>query len=97
VVSSIYRVEPWPRCRSLVDGELLTQGEVLERELSVAAEEERKEPEQVEKERAHETRLWAALADRSGYRIFLARDKFLIGTGHRDAMRRLQKSSILAR
>jgi hypothetical protein len=38
-------VEPWPGCRSLIDGELLTQGKVLERELAMAAEEEREEPE----------------------------------------------------
>jgi len=51
-------VEPWPGCRSLIDGELLTQGEVLERELAMAAEEEREEPEQVKYEGDHEPRLW---------------------------------------
>ena len=42
-----------PSRRSLVDGELLAQGEVLEGELAVAAEEEREEPEQVEQEGDH--------------------------------------------
>jgi hypothetical protein len=34
--------------RSLIDGELLAQGQVLESELMVAADEEREEPERVE-------------------------------------------------
>jgi hypothetical protein len=34
--------------RSLVDGELLAQGQVLEGELTAAADEEREEPERVE-------------------------------------------------
>jgi len=37
---------------------LLTQGEVLERELAVAAEERREEPEQVKYDGDHEPRLW---------------------------------------
>jgi len=36
---------------------LLAQGEVLEREVAVAADKERKEPEQVKRERDHEPRL----------------------------------------
>jgi hypothetical protein len=39
---------------SLVDGELLAQGQVLEGELVVAAEEEGEESEQVEQEGDHE-------------------------------------------
>jgi hypothetical protein len=39
--------------RSLVDGELLAQGQVLESELAMAAEEEGEEPEQVEYEGDH--------------------------------------------
>jgi hypothetical protein len=42
---------------SLVDGELLAQGQVLEGELAVAAEEERKEPDEVKYEDHHESRL----------------------------------------
>jgi hypothetical protein len=41
-------MEPRPGRRSLVDGELLAQGEVLEGELAVAADEEGEEAEQVE-------------------------------------------------
>jgi hypothetical protein len=51
--------------RSLVDGQLLAQGEVLEGELAVAADEEGEEPEEVEQESDHEPRLWPAGADRS--------------------------------
>src|SRR5205814_9995322 len=39
--------------RSLVDGELLPQGEVLEGELVVAAAEEREEPKEVEQDADH--------------------------------------------
>jgi hypothetical protein len=42
---------------SLVDGELLAQDEVLEREVTVAADKEGKEPEQVKHERDHKPRL----------------------------------------
>jgi hypothetical protein len=42
-----------PIRRSLVDGQLLPQGEVLEGELVVAAAQERKEPEHVEQEGDH--------------------------------------------
>ena len=42
-----------PIRRSLVDGQLLSQGEVLESELAVAAAQEREEPEQVEQEGDH--------------------------------------------
>jgi hypothetical protein len=51
--------------RSLVDDQLLAQGEVLEGELAVAADEEGEEPEQVEYEGDHEPRLWLERADRS--------------------------------
>ena len=43
---TIHRVEPWPGRRSLIDGELLAQGQVLEGEPAVAADEEGEEPEQ---------------------------------------------------
>jgi len=42
-----------PIRRSLVDGQLLPQGEVLEGELAVAAAQERDEPEQMEQEGDH--------------------------------------------
>ena len=42
-----------PIRRSLVDGQLLPQGEVLEGELAVAAAQEREEPEQMEQEGDH--------------------------------------------
>jgi hypothetical protein len=58
-------VEPRPRRRSLVDGELLAQGQDLEGELAVAADENGEEPEQVEEEGDHEPRLWPDGADRS--------------------------------
>jgi hypothetical protein len=51
---TIRRVEPRPRRRSLVDGELLVQGQVLEGELALAADEEGDEPEQVKYEGDHE-------------------------------------------
>ena len=44
---AIRRAELRAGHRSLVDDELLAQGEVLEREVAVAADKERKEPEQV--------------------------------------------------
>ena len=47
-------MEPRPGRRSLVDGELLVQGQVLEGELTMAADEEGEEPEQVEYEGDHE-------------------------------------------
>ena len=46
-----------PGHHSLVSGQLLAQGEILERDVAVAADEERKEPEQVKQERDHEPRL----------------------------------------
>jgi hypothetical protein len=51
--------------RALVDGELLAQGQVLEGELAMAAEEEGEKPKQVEEESDHEPRLWPDRADRS--------------------------------
>ena len=45
---AVQRTELRPGYRSLVDGELLAQGQVLERKLAVAADEEGEEPEQVE-------------------------------------------------
>ena len=42
------RAKSRPIRRSLVDGQLLPQGEVLEGELAVAAAQEREEPEHVE-------------------------------------------------
>ena len=55
---AVSRAELWAGQRSLVDGELLAQGQVLESELAVAADEEGKEPQQVEYERDHEPGLW---------------------------------------
>jgi hypothetical protein len=45
---AVERTELRPGYRSLVGGELLAQGQVLERKLAVAADEEGEEPEQVE-------------------------------------------------
>jgi hypothetical protein len=45
--------------RPLVDGELLAQGQVLEGELAMAAEEEREEPEQVEQKSDHRAEIVA--------------------------------------
>ena len=50
---TIHRVEPRPGRRSLVDGELLAQGQVLDDELAMAADEEGEEPKQVEEEGDH--------------------------------------------
>ena len=55
---AILRAQPRPGRHSLVDGELLAQGQVLEGELTVAADEEREEPKQVEHEGDHRPRLW---------------------------------------
>jgi hypothetical protein len=62
---AIGRAQPRPGRYSLVDGELLAQGQVLEGELTMAADEEREEPKQVEHEGDHEPRLWPDGADRS--------------------------------
>jgi hypothetical protein len=62
---AVGRAELWPRSRSLVHGELLAQGQVLESELAVAADEEGEEPEDVEYESDHESRLWPDEAERS--------------------------------
>jgi hypothetical protein len=40
--------------QSLVDGELLAQGQVLESEVAVATEEEGEKPEQVERDTDHD-------------------------------------------
>ena len=58
-------VELRARRHSLVDGELLTQGQVLEGELAVAADKERQKPQHVECEGDHERRLWPDEADGS--------------------------------
>ena len=50
---AISRAQSGPGRRSLVHGELLAQGEVLEGELAVAAAEEREEAKQVEQEGDH--------------------------------------------
>jgi hypothetical protein len=55
---AVGRAEPRAGGCSLVDGELLAQGQVLERELAMAAEEEGEEPEQVKYEGDHGRRLW---------------------------------------
>ena len=55
---AVSRAQLWAGQRSLVDGELLAQGQVLERELAMAAEEEGEEPEQVKYEGDHGRRLW---------------------------------------
>jgi hypothetical protein len=41
-------VEPRPGRHALVDGELLAQGQILESQLAVAADEEGEEPEHME-------------------------------------------------
>jgi len=62
---AVSRAELRPGRCSLVHGELLAEGQVLEGELAVAAEEEGKEPEQVEYESDHESQLWPDEAERS--------------------------------
>ena len=63
---AIRRAESGPGHRSLVDGELLAQGQVLEGELAVAAEEEGEEPKQVEQEGDHRAGIVVRIrADRS--------------------------------
>jgi hypothetical protein len=62
---AVSRAELWAGQRSLVDGELLAQGHVLEGEVAVADDEEGQEPEQVEYESDHEPGLWPDRADRS--------------------------------
>jgi hypothetical protein len=54
---TISRAKLGPRHRSPVHGELLAQGEVLEGELPVAAEEEREESKHVEQEGDHRTEI----------------------------------------
>jgi len=55
---TIRRAQPGPGHVSLVHGELLAQGQILERKLALAPDEEGEEPEQVEYEGDHEPRLW---------------------------------------
>jgi hypothetical protein len=62
-VKAVGWAEPRPLSRSLVDGELLAQGQVHRGRTSGGAEDEGKEPEQVENEGDHERRLWP---DRGG-------------------------------
>ena len=54
---TISRAKLGPGHRSLVHGELVAQGEVLEGELAVAAAEEREESEQVEQQGDHRTAI----------------------------------------
>jgi hypothetical protein len=51
------RAELWAGPESLVDGELLVQGEILKGELTMAADEEGEEPEEEKHEGDHEPRL----------------------------------------
>jgi hypothetical protein len=62
---AIGRAQPRPGRHSLVDGELLAQGQVLEGDLTMVADEKREEPKQVEHEGDHEPRLWPDGTDRS--------------------------------
>jgi len=55
----IFRAEFRPGPRLLVHGELLTQGQVLEGEVAVAAEEEREETKQVEQEGDHRVGIFS--------------------------------------
>ena len=55
----ISRAELRPGHRSLVDGELLVQGEVFEGELAMAAEEEGEESKEVEQESGHRAEIVA--------------------------------------
>jgi hypothetical protein len=50
---AIRRAQSGPRRRSFVHGELLAQGEILDREPAVTAAEEREQPKQVEQESDH--------------------------------------------
>jgi hypothetical protein len=50
---AVRRTKLGPGHRSLIDGELFAQGQVLEGELAMAAKEEGEEPKQVEQERDH--------------------------------------------
>ena len=50
---TIRRAKPGPGRRPLVHGELLTQGKVLDRKLTVTAAEEREQAKQVEQESDH--------------------------------------------
>ena len=54
---TIRRAKPGPGRRPLVHGELLTQGEVLDRKLAVAAAEEREQAKQVGQESDHRAGL----------------------------------------
>src|SRR5437016_14259236 len=54
--------KPGPGCRPFVQGELLTQSEVLDRELAVATAEEREEPKQVEQESDHRAEILSGSA-----------------------------------
>ena len=53
----VRRTKLGPHHRPLVDGELVAQGQVLEGELAVAAEEEGEEPKQVEQESDHRAEI----------------------------------------
>jgi hypothetical protein len=57
---SVRRTKLRPGRRSLVDGELLAQGEVLQDQLALAAEEDGEEPKQVERESDHRAEIVAA-------------------------------------
>ena len=79
---AVDRAQPRPGRHSLVDGELLAQGQVFEGELTMAADEEGEEPKQVEHKGDHEPRLWPDGADRSTTWLrdeVLARDRFCHG------------------
>ncbi len=54
---AVGRAQPRPGRRSLIDGELLAQGQVLEGELARAADEEGEEAEQVEEEGDHRAEI----------------------------------------
>src|SRR5207249_7066112 len=68
-----------PIRRSLVDGQLLPQGEVLEGELAVAAAQEREEPEQMEQEGDHRAGF---SPDQSRMINYLAADRGLAKDSH---------------
>src|SRR6516165_505081 len=81
---AIRPAQPGPRERSLVHGELVAQGEVLQSELAVAAAEEREESEQVEQRGDHGARFSPDQRRRSiawPPEGGLARDRFLTSTG----------------
>jgi hypothetical protein len=77
----VRRTKPRPSCRSLVDGELLAQGQILDGEPAVATEEDWEKPKQVEQESDHRVRIVSGSALR--HQLLACRTRFWLKTRSR--------------